>query len=1232
MRRVWQQKGIIFLLALSMLFFSTPFFSYAQPMLIDNTPSPQEVKIGYLADHGILSTPFIKGAEGYCYEYFQEIARYTGHRYTYELIEIKDAHQALLDGEIDLYAPATWTEEREELFDFVPHVFGEETICLFAKNDSSFYYQDYEAFDGKKVGLARGIVFEEQLDAYCEEHNILLEKVYFDHNNYADMLYHDDPEKRCDLVLGESLYPIDNIKIVDKIDKESFYFMARKDSELCKQIAYGTEQIELKSPHLAESLYLKYYEKYEKLSQGITREQMEVLKEKAVYTVGYHTEHHPLSYRNEDGLPDGFAVDVMNEIASQVGIKLSYIPLNEQSVGDHSDLDFNLSVIRGNSSSYGMLTEPYTMAPMVAIIPSDKRRSEIETIVTIDYDTLNVEDFLDSYKNAKIIRKQSMAECYALFENGEAECIIVSSQIANAILDSIGMEKYNIHALHFNLSIGITVSYDLGYEVFDVINNLVIGLDENSVEEKIIRSVSELEVPQDFLKILAQYRYEVIWIFLGIFLAVLLVFLVQAGKKRKGLRTLLEIDKLTGVMTKYKFNKEVKKRLAQAQPGDYVLSVLDIDNFKHINKTFGYYKGDEVIMAFAQAIRTLTDGDALICRDGKDTFFALCKATDKALKADKRTENSEYLQKALSVALEDRMPISYSQGVYNILDPNEAIDYMLDCANTARLQGKHIYGATIFVYSETMRKTQQEHDSIVASMEKAVQDKEFFVVLQPKYTIATEKIVGAEALVRWRKNDGETIYPSAFIPIFEANGFIAQLDLFVFEEVCRILQQEKLSPFVISVNISSKTAMQNPLARYLAILEKYDVKASSIEIEVTETAVTENFNKINQCMKAFKKHGFSIAVDDFGTGVSTLNRLKDMDVDVLKIDRSFLEKNLASSKGMPIVKHIIAMAKELDLSVVAEGVETLEQLEALRYLECEMAQGYYFHPPLTIDLFKEVLAENSAKEEQEYYNWEQLHSEYYSDIEQLPYGVMICDANKEAKIISANPAVYQIIGITKEELQKEYDNSFASLIWDKQFYQDIKKDILAGENKFDVEFRIRTKDGRFIWLRDIAKLDREKGVYYATLFDITHQKEMTQERTSIKGQRVQLEVTKHIPNDIDEIVYVADPETYELLYLNQPALDILDNPPESSWKGRKCYEVLQNKTEPCSFCTNHLLSDDCFYTWERYNEVTQKHYLLKDKWIYVDGKKMRMEIVKDKTKEVLLEKKLKEIEKLFRNG
>ena len=311
--------------------------------------------------------------------------------------------------------------------------------------------------------------------------------------------------------------------------------------------------------------------------------------------------------------------------------------------------------------------------------------------------------------------------------------------------------------------------------------------------------------------------------------------------------------------------------------------------------------------------------------------------------------------------MEQRYKPAMKFGIYNIEANNRdsQIGQYIDAAVSARKSIKRDHTKQIAYFDDKMESDIRVEAQIEKKMESALKQGEFVVYYQPKYLLKTEKIIGAEALIRWNHPKEGLIPPGVFIPIFERNGFIVQTDFFVYEEVLkmqsrRLKEGKKTVP--VSVNVSrTHIGTSDFLPRLMELADRYEVPRELLELELTETALGGKQQNIVDFIRACKHAGFPISIDDFGSGYSSLNLLKEMPVDVLKIDREFLNETDESQKSSVIVEQVVEMATKIDIRTLCEGVETKEQAAFLKQIGCNMAQGYLYSKPVPEETFEGML-------------------------------------------------------------------------------------------------------------------------------------------------------------------------------------------------------------------------------------------------------------------------------------
>ncbi len=420
-------------------------------------------------------------------------------------------------------------------------------------------------------------------------------------------------------------------------------------------------------------------------------------------------------------------------------------------------------------------------------------------------------------------------------------------------------------------------------------------------------------------------------------------------------------DELTGLPNLEKFKQNMYKMLKKYPDKEFAIVKIDVADFKSINEVFDFETGNDMIRAIADTTRELACAFFLHGKVGTDEFLLFSSVENMEKFVEIREEKELDFKKKVPALHHFNVKLRY--GRYNIekheVDVNAIIDKVTLVHSLLRNQKDKI----IAVYDESLRRNVIKMSEITNKMEKALENREYKLYLQPKYQIDTGKICGAEALVRWIEDDGSMIYPNDFIPVFEQNSFILKLDFYMLERVCEHLRNwinngEEL--ITISVNFS-RMHLSNPnfTSEIKAVTEKYGVPEKFVEIELTESAITENENELIRVLKELHDYGFTLSMDDFGNGYSSLGLLKNLEVDIIKMDRNFFTYDKDPERTKIVIESVIDMAHSLGIKTVAEGIETAEQMEFLKSLDCAVGQGYFYARPMPYDEF------NSFRKKQE---------------------------------------------------------------------------------------------------------------------------------------------------------------------------------------------------------------------------------------------------------------------------
>ncbi len=922
----------------------------------------EPIKVGYYStfDDMIVDIDSLNN-KGYGYEVFEKISEYSD--LEFEFVPIADSMiEAVQSGYVDVGGFNTKNDERSEKVLYSENPYSKTYIALMSK-DMSITYADTNAINGKTVAVYDENIGVENLNIFCELNNISVEYIYDETETYmeqqADLFiaYSEDPtsnEMNNILNLGVyNLYLISSFENAELMEVIDAYFLDVIHTE-------GNFFMELEEKYLSENIEVTH--------RGLTQREIDILRQRPL-EVGYVTGFSPISYTNEQGEADGAMADILNMFAEQYDFDVNYHPYSLEDPQElYEDYDILLTLYGSSNHEHYALTETFYEIPMYAIINNELLdTTALQEIIekspkigSLPYQTIDFDAFLAVNSEVDFVFYN---DWHNLLDDLAAKNIdMVFCTQSAATYTEIYFDGMNMSTIHTDTvaPMRLFVNHDIADEYIPIFNVVMDRFSELKYTAIIETNSNEaLPTPEtgfwEFF--IANWYYFMLALFITIMGFIAIYYRGQIEKKEILLQS-YNTDPMTGLMSINKFRVTAEEIVEKAKPGEYELISFDIDMFKTINTHFSIERGTTIIIAVANALKKAFEGtDAIICRRIADQFLIFRRINEgNTIFQIYRTN----ILPAIENNINAKYKVSLSFGNVIIDDVKAKITALMGYADNARLEGKSQHRTTFITFDATMRKQYENKINITFRMEQALKDREFSVEYQPKINFNTLTISGAEALVRWTPRFGEKIYPDEFIPIFEKNGFISYLDLFVLEEVCKCLKKNchMMDIPCISVNLSAHTVLsKNIVRRVTDVLSLYNISKDMIELEITESAVEANTEQFLSTIKQFKKLGFAISIDDFGAGVSSLNRLSSIEADILKLDKAFFDLKDQGGNSIIVVTDIINMAKHLKMKVVAEGVETASQALWLQSIGCDYAQGYYFAKPMNVGDFKALLIE-----------------------------------------------------------------------------------------------------------------------------------------------------------------------------------------------------------------------------------------------------------------------------------
>ncbi len=567
-------------------------------------------------------------------------------------------------------------------------------------------------------------------------------------------------------------------------------------------------------------------------------------------------------------------------------------------------------------------------------------------------------------------------------------------------------------------------------------------------------------------------------------------------------------DTVMGIYKKDAFFRAAHVALIEKTEARWCLMAIDIEHFKLFNEWYGLQAGDEFLNGIAAELKQFQEEGALCGYLGEDDFGVLLPNC---------TEMPKKLQERITQCVRqygNNAGFLPAFGLYAVESCTMPISTMYDRASLAVSKVKGNYAQRVSWYDDSMMQTMENDHVLLTDVQQGLERHEFTFYVQPKCNMDSGKIVGMESLVRWKHPVRGLVPPIKFIPALEKYGFISMLDRYIWEEVCKCLRNwidKGYRPVPISVNVSRVDIYTMDVAEYFQeLVKKYELEPSLLEIEITESAYSEDYRIVKDAAEKLRILGFTVSMDDFGSGYSSLNMLKDINVDILKIDMKFLEiSGQSADKGLDILESVISMARLIGLRIIAEGVETKRQTEFLLRLGCSYGQGYYYYKPMPFKVFEPLLAKESnfdyrgiiAQRYDRLSLKELLNEDMITEslINNILGGIAFYDVSEtEVRLIRANEQYFRIIGSSfsgdagerKQDMENIYSEDRAIVFRIFQQARENRPDGAAGE------VRYLREDGNTIWLSIRAFFLRDvdgRSLFYAALSDNTGQRHREQQ-------------------------------------------------------------------------------------------------------------------------------------------
>lgn len=921
---------------------------------IAHASSERVVKVGFPIQYGISYIDDDGNYAGYMYDYLEQLSLYTNWDYEFVLVEgdtntqISKLLNMLIDGEIDMLGTMNRNAAMEELFLYPNSSYGTTCTALTVKEDSKEWLEeDFSHWNGMRVAVYSGQQKRlEQLEQYANLNGFTYELVQCETlEDSLNAVLNGD----ADATLQVDIAIKSGFRTIAQFSPTPYYFALSKENvDLLQTLNTALYNMYKAYPHLQTELYNEYFHSYGQFV--ISERDKQYIKELGEIKVLFCDGNAPFQYV-KDGELKGLAITFFDQFAEEIGLDYEPVIVNSCQEGIKLIEQGKADIVAcaATSSAYiaadGMkFSMPYFTGSTVSVSTNKGKNTNSE------------EQF---YTNTQYILNK--------MRNNSKELARLDFYSVNYYLQKKMLyDEINVNwSSEKNISYSMGISERISDRMINVMNQYTNSFSASQMQNILYQNMAE-GVEYTFSESLYVNRYLIITILILLIFIICIYILYRNNKLTKyqvkmtqnKLEHLSRYDETTGAYNGVYFRTLLTEKCNNHVP--LALNVLNIRNFKYINETYGVLTADKVLCNIKECLDSVIKPEEFFCRESADIFYLALdeSSSDKLIK--RIHEIYKMIQEKCNDIL-DQYKISMSCGsVFTEKSPEPfSATANMNYIMVALAQTKKKKQNDICIYNEKLHKSEQIRSYVENNMQRALDEGEFEVYLQPKINLADRNLMGAEALVRWKSKDRGMIYPDQFIPVFEENGFCVKLDLYMVEQVCKQIRHwidNGLPSVHISVNQTRLLfTSEGYVEKLLAITNKYSVSPKYITLEILESIAIDNIASINSSIEKLRAYGFRISMDDFGSGYSSLNTLGKLKIDELKLDRLFLMGVTNDKKGIQrkIMASILSLAKQLNIDTVAEGVETEQDENMISQLNCDYGQGYYYSRPISVQDFEQ---------------------------------------------------------------------------------------------------------------------------------------------------------------------------------------------------------------------------------------------------------------------------------------
>lgn len=900
-------------------------------------------------------------------EYLNVISNYISWDFEYvECESWNDALDKLSNKEVDFVGSAQYSAERAEIYSYADLSSG-YTFGVIATNlGTNTAYEDFYAMKDFNFGMVKDYVRKNEFLEYLYYNGIEQPKIT-EYETTADMHVALDAGE-IDAFVHTFTEVKEGQRLLGRFAPRPFYYITYKGNEdLLRELNTAIVDVKMNRPELETELMNQFY--YDKFDKAVllTTEEKRFLEEKKSIRIGYLDNNYPFSYV-EGGAFKGLTRDMLESGLSITGLEIEYVLLADRQEARTALEDGKIDIFAFSTDREVVLREhnlksicDYAQVPLVLVIDKREWNETIQTLGTVSF--LEEKAAAGAIaEGAQIITFENQKDCIDALEQKKVDAVLCDGYyVENLMRTDL---KYN----DLQIKSVLNIDYYISVAVSNSQTQLSAILEKtiSSIDSKMINEYMLKEITYPLVTIVAFIEDNSV-VIIGVLIAIiwLIIFVVlQKLADNKKIQKLMYKDTKMDIWNLNYFTYWGEHKLLPEKKNNYAIAYLNLSKFRRYNIVYGWSAGERLLVVFLKELCTFVNDDREICaRNQGDRFVLLLDYSDEETLFERLKSLKSTVEHRLNKVSGDNLSLQI--GVYLIPDKEIDIRRGINCANQALEFVDSNIGSGIKIYDESLQEMLKEKHDREKLLESVDINKDFVAFYQPKVDVRDGKIVGAEALVRFKdpSDGGKIKSPYFFVPYYEQTGKIIELDMFVYESVCKLLRSRidaGLPVVTVSCNFSRMHFMKPGFAdKFEAILKKYNISKDLIEVEVTETLIMEEIEQqmVKENFDELKKRDIHLSIDDFGSGYSSLGIFEQIPASVVKMDRSFFLNKENPDRQVKIMRGIVTLSEELDAQIVCEGVETQKDVNLMKEIGAYVAQGYFYSKPIPEDEFASLLNE-----------------------------------------------------------------------------------------------------------------------------------------------------------------------------------------------------------------------------------------------------------------------------------